>query len=227
MPLDIFFSCLSFPQVVSYESLTSVGEGEGVEGEREGERPTHLAFGTKVPIPEHILASRKSARSTTLPTARQTAASAKTSAGKRRDIGELEADGRGLRPHPPAEPIDPATLSIQKKRVELLSGEKQMKTRGQLSNAHSNNAPSTETVITDRAVAESEQMEREEREMAHTLDDDIEEESVVEMLKDVDIERREEGLSDRRRGQHSDDLDSSETTYLYSSHPKSASNLMV
>ena len=49
-----------FPQVVSYKSVTIVGEGEREEGEREGERPTHLAFGTKVPIPEHILASRKS-----------------------------------------------------------------------------------------------------------------------------------------------------------------------
>ena len=49
---------------MSYESVTTVGEGEREEGEREGERPTHLAFGTNMPIPEHILASRKSARST-------------------------------------------------------------------------------------------------------------------------------------------------------------------
>ena len=134
----------SFPQVVSYESVTTVGEGEREEGEREGERPTHLAFGTNMPIPEHILASRKSARSTAcyaycmlcllhaMPTARQTAVSAK--AGRRKDIGKLEADGHGLRPHSPVEPIDPATLSIQKKRVELLSGEKQTKPRGQSSN---------------------------------------------------------------------------------------------
>ena len=207
---------------MSYESVTTVGEGEREEGEREGEKPTHLAFGTKVPIPEHILASRKSARSTAMPTARQTAVSAK--AGRRKDIGELETDGHGLRPHPPAEPIDPAILSIQKKRVELLSGEKQAKTRGQSSNTHSNRPLSTEAERADRAGAGSDGVEREEREMEHTDRDDIEEESVVEMLKEVEIERGD-GLSERR-GRHSDDTDS-ETTYLYSSHPKSASNLMV
>ena len=206
--------------MVSYESVTTVGEGEREEGQREGERPTHLAFGTKVPIPEHILASRKSARSTAMPTARQTAVSAK--AGRRRDIGEFQADGHGLRPHPPMVPIDPATLSIQKKRVELLSGEKQTKTRGQSSNIHTDKALSTEAERADRAGAESDGVERE---MVHSDPNNTEEESVVEMLKEVEIEGGE-GLSKGKRGKHSDDTEG-ETTYLYSSHPKSASNLMV
>ena len=68
-------------------------------------------------------------------------------------------------------------------------------------------------------------MEREEREVVHTNHDDIKEESVVDMLKEVEIERGDR-LSERRRGRHSDDTDS-ETTYLYSSYPKSASSLMV
>ncbi len=199
--------------------MTSVGAGERAEeGERGGDRPTHLAFGTKVPIPEHILTSRKSARSTAIPTSRQTAVSAKAGGGKRRDIEELEADGYGLKPHPPAEP---ATMSIQKKRVELLNGEKQTKTRGmQSSNVH---PLSTEAEIVDTAEAE---INGAERDKLHTdRRDDIEEESVVEMLKEVEIERGE-GLSESRRDQHSKDTHN-ETTYLYSSRPKSATNLMV
>ena len=189
--------------------MTSIG-GEREEGERGGERPTHLAFGTKVPIPEHILTSRKSARSTAMPTSRQTAVSVKAAGGKR-DIEELE---------------------IQTKRVELLSGDKQTNTRGQSNSIH---PLSTEAEMEDRAAVEKNRVERHDVLHTHHHDDidhrddvedadhhdDMEEESVVEILKEVEIERREE-LSESR-GQHSDN----ETTYLYSSHPKSASNLMV
>ena len=193
--------------MISYESVTSVGEGEREEGERGGEKPTHLAFGTKVRIPEHILTSRKSARSTAMPTSRQTAVSAKAAAGGRKDnIEELE---------------------VQTKRVELLSGEKQTNTtRGQSNTIHQLSAQ------VDRAVIEKDGKERHNVLHTHHHDDtdhhydtdhrdDMEEESVVEMLKEVEIERREE-LSERKE-QHSNN----ETTYLYSSHPKSASNLMV
>ena len=192
--------------------MTSIGEGEREEGERGGEKPTHLAFGTKVRIPEHILTSRKSARSTAMPTSRQTAVSAKAAASGRRDnIEELE---------------------VQTKRVELLSGEKQTNTRGQSNTIHQLSAQ------VDRAVIEKDGKERHNVLHTHHHDDtdhrddtdhhddidhcdDMEEESVVEMLKEVEIERREE-LSERKE-QHS----GNETTYLYSSHPKSASNLMV
>ena len=206
--------------MVSYESVT-VCEGEKEEGEKERERPTHLAFGTKVPIPEHILSSRKSSRSAAISTARQTAVSTKSSV--KRDVGDGETDGHILRPHLPVEPVDLSILSIQKKRVEVLSREKQMKTSGQSSNLQLNKGLSTEAEVAGSAGADRDGVKKEEREMTQ-IDDVNEEESVLEILKEMEIERGE-GVSERKE-QGSDNTDS-ETTYLYSSHPKSASNLMV
>ena len=204
--------------MVSYESVT-LGEGEKEEGERGGERPTHLAFGTKVPIPEHILSSRKSSRSAT---ARQTTVSVKSSV--KRDAGDMEIDGHVLRPHPLAEPVDLSIHNIQKKRVESSSREKLVKSSGQSRNLRLNKGLSREAEMDGSSGTDSDGVKREERGMTQT-DDVIEEESVLEILNEMETEGGE-GLS-KKREQHADNMDS-ETTYLYSSHPKSASsNLMV
>ena len=70
VPSSVEYHSLCFTlQVVTYESVASTEPAvEGQETERgeietvgrEGaQRPTHVAFGSKVPIPEHILTSRK------------------------------------------------------------------------------------------------------------------------------------------------------------------------
>lgn len=70
VPSSLEYHSLCFTlQVVTYESVSHTEPAvEGREAER-GEiettgrdsvqRPTHVAFGSKVPIPEHILTSRK------------------------------------------------------------------------------------------------------------------------------------------------------------------------
>ena len=142
-------------------------------------------------------------------TVRLTAVSAKT--GGRRDNGEshtnsaLEADGHSLRPHPPAEPLHPSTLDR----------EKQTRSKDQIGDTHSSRGPAI-----DSSRAEISESDGAEGEITQS-DDDNEEQSVVDMLKGVEIGRGEER---NRRG--SEDVEN-ETTYLYSSHPKSASNLMV
>lgn len=150
----------------------------------------------------------QSSRSTALSTAKQTATSAKTT-GR----GELEAGGRSLRPHPPVEPIDSSILQIQRKRVELSSSEKQTNSLD-----HTSDKFQSRGLSTSSGVAEMSDGRGADRGAPHEDD----EESVMELLKEVEIEREE--LERKRHG--SNDIQN-ETTYHYSSHPKLAANLIV
>lgn len=72
-----------------------------------------------------VLYSRCSVSALSLQSSRPSESAGRSVSFSNQSHSVLEADGHGLRLCPPAESADPSILRIQKKRVQVLSGEKQ------------------------------------------------------------------------------------------------------
>ena len=131
----------------------------------------------------------------------------------------LEAGGRGLRPYPPSDPSNPTLAKLQQKRVQLRSGgkKKQVEPAKELlgSDGVSNGDQS------EMGMGEREGLNEGKRE--GPSDEEL---AVVDILKTAESAKKKQVDVSEQMDTSCDDV-TSEMTYFYLSHPKSASDVKV
>ena len=139
----------------------------------------------------------------------------------------MESYGHGMLPHPPAEAGDPAILKVHKKKVQRLN-------EGQQTSSGTKKAVS-DVKRDGEDISGGEVSQADATASVSMLEEGMEELAVVDILKSaggLEQEREEEegemdrGSEEDGGGELSNEL-SPETTYSYSSHPKSAANVKV